>query len=335
MTFSAIALNQLHRFKEALESAEEAIDVKPGNYTAMAEKGDALLALGQIDLAEEEYQSVDDLAPTAGAKARLARIAELRGQVETAGDLLESAVQLAKEQSLHSQQLAWYYWRQADLAWQSGQQQEAYAGIQESLRLHPDSPAAMGLHAQWCLANGRQDEAIETAVALADRSPTPKNLRLLHSIYSNLGRTEEAEQVGLQLESGAANVAAVERREMARFLADRGQQLVLAIQLVEDELAIRDDAYSHDLAAWVYFKNGEMENAESQIGQALQSGSQDPLLHYHAAKIYYATGQSQKLETSIAILRRSNQAFAPEYTADLEQMLKKVSEETPLQVVAD
>jgi tetratricopeptide (TPR) repeat protein len=79
-------------------------------------------------------------------------------------------------------------------------------------------------------------------------------------------------------------------RELAVFYADHDIKLSQALDFARQELDIRQDIYAHDLLAWALYKNGRPEEALVAITEALQQGTQDAKLFFHAGMIYHRLG---------------------------------------------
>ena len=93
--YLASAYMAQHKFHEALELARTVYRDNPRSTHALATIGDAQLELGQYDEAERTFQELQKKTrvPTPEVLARLARIAELRGQTGRAVELLQKALQ--------------------------------------------------------------------------------------------------------------------------------------------------------------------------------------------------------------------------------------------------
>jgi tetratricopeptide (TPR) repeat protein len=78
-----------------------------------------------------------------------------------------------------------------------------------------------------------------------------------------------------------------------------------ALQLALAELRTRKDIYGYDAAAWAHFKNGNLEEAQIFIEQAMALGTRDAQLYFHAGMIALELGQKDQareyLEEALAI----------------------------------
>jgi tetratricopeptide (TPR) repeat protein len=74
-------------------------------------------------------------------------------------------------------------------------------------------------------------------------------------------------------------------------------KLPQALDLARQELNIRQDIYAYDLLAWALYKNGHHEEALAAITKALQQGTQEAKLFFHAGMIYYSLGNITQAKT--------------------------------------
>ena len=74
---------------------------------------------------------------------------------------------------------------------------------------------------------------------------------------------------------------------------------------VRRELETRRDIYGYDLLAWGLHASGRDDEARLPIARALELGTQDAMLYYHAGMIALATGDTvaahARLERALAI----------------------------------
>src|SRR5262245_48086773 len=91
-TYLAVALLGQHRFTEALELSQKAFAASPGDSLALATTGDALLELGRYEEAEKAYNDLAAIERNAPALARLAHLAEIKGDPTEALRLLGLAL---------------------------------------------------------------------------------------------------------------------------------------------------------------------------------------------------------------------------------------------------
>ena len=219
MAFVSVAQ---HRFAEALQLAEQATATDPGEPAAYAVQGDALLALGRYPAAREAYARLHALAPSLASFARLAELAEVTGDIESATIAWRNA--LSFSQSRPDDRI-WALVGFADFRFAIGDLDGASQLYLEALDAQPNYLQAFAGSARIAAANGDFDAAIERYETVVRRLPTPEHVLALADLYQATGRAEAAaEQRALVFAIAdlyAANGIALDLT-MALFLADYG-----------------------------------------------------------------------------------------------------------------
>ena len=101
----AIDLSQ-HRFRDALDVAKRARDLRPDDAWNYGVMGDAQIELGDYEQAYDAFDRMMALRPSAAAYARVAYARELRGDVTGALQAMQMAAQATAPQDPEAQ--AWY-----------------------------------------------------------------------------------------------------------------------------------------------------------------------------------------------------------------------------------
>ena len=103
------------------------------------------------------------------------------------------------------------------------------------------------------------------------------------------------------LAEAAWRTDAPEPRNLARFLAERGDKIVEAVEIAETAAKARHDIFTEDALAWAYFRAGRIDDAKRAIQLALRTGTRDRDILRHAREIGSAPTQRQDVS------RASNQ----------------------------
>jgi tetratricopeptide (TPR) repeat protein len=176
-------------------------------------------------------------------------------------------------------------------------------------------------------AQKRYDEAIalyQNAIAIL---PMPDYAAALGDIYLKTGRREQAkQQYDLVEYIGRLNQLnqVLYNRELAYFYADHDMKPQEGLALAQRELDYRRDIYAYDVVAWNLFKNGKLEDARAAIDKALQLGTKDAKLFYHAGMIYHALGATAKAEEFLTRAINTNPDFHPLFSEMAARMLKQL-----------
>jgi tetratricopeptide (TPR) repeat protein len=292
-----------HRFAEALSYAQKALSLGTGDVSPFAIVGDAYADMGEYDKAAAAYGRLTPrdmtLSPRAayGRDSRLAYLKFIKGDTAGAIDLMKTAVSEGVEAQLPSENLAWLYYELGEFDTQAGDAESADAAYLAALNTHPGDYRALAALGKLRSNNGRYAEATvlyQSAIAVV---PMPTFIAELGDLYERQGNHQEAqkqfalvEYIGLL---GHINQV-LHNRDLALFYADHDMKLAEALDLAQKELEVRRDAYTWDVLAWAFYKDGKLTEAANASEKAMQFGTRDSLLLFHAGMIAERLGQREK-----------------------------------------
>ena len=341
------------RLIEAGQCREAAslLEANSGSATASPEMrvllGWAYLGMGRYSEAEAV---VDQPGPPGIEPARLeirGRAAEVRGDLDRALAALTQAIE-ARRQSLSSVEsldgaatLAEGRTLLGDLAFGAGrldlakdQFQKAITGVSDAhARLHAqDIPhderdprllaggATAGL-ARVYGAKGDAARAERSWRGVMARTDDPAVLTDLVAFYiarndvKSAGRHRER---ALKLTEGKP----AHRRTRAALLADRAETLREALTLAEAAYRDGPDIHARDTLAWVLHRQGDDARAREILQPALDLGSRDPMLLYHAGLIAQARHDVPEAKRLLTACLALNPAFDPVAAPDATRRLQ-------------
>ena len=256
-----------------------------------------------------------DLRPGLQSYGRIAHIRWLKGDLEGA---IEAAGLAARAASpLDPESASWALSRLGYYQLLAGSVTDAKAACDAALRSSPEYPAALLLQSRLLLAADQAAQAVEPARRAAEIDPLPEFQWALADTLRATGRAEEATNVEAVLkDTGARN----DPRTFALFLATRGEQVELAVDLAQREFQSRSDIFTHDALAWALTAAGRPDEAWPHVEKAVSEGTLDGRLLVHAgviaAKIGHATkakswlSQAQDLERTLLPSEREHLAAA-------------------------
>lgn len=319
-----------HRFTDALTYSEKALALGSGDVSPFATVGDAYADMGEYRKAAAAYARLTPpemtLSPRA-AYARDSRLAYLKfihGDTPGAITLMATSVAEGVEVHLPKENLAWLYFELAEFNTQAGNAAAADTAYLNALAVHPGDYRALAGLGKLRANQGRYAEAItlyEKAVAIV---PYPIFVAELGDLYSKTGGQAEAqrqfrlvEYIGLL---GHINQV-LHNRDLALFYADHDIKLSEALRLARKEFEVRHDVYTWDALAWALYKNHKYEEAAKASEHALQFGTKDSLLLYHAGMIAEKIGKRAEAHTELAEALKINPHFHLIYAAEAKQRL--------------
>ncbi len=279
---SATHLSQ-HRFRDALEVARRARNLRPNDAWNHGVIGDALVELGEYDEAFESFDKMMSLRPSAAAYARVAYARELQGNLQGALQAMELAREATTAHDPEAQ--AWYSAQVGELYLRMGKLEEADREYRRAAFVFPDHPFAMIGQGKVASARGQRQEALALYLEQLKRTPTLELAGRIGDIYAHDGHSVEAERYYQLGEDLAGPGIAQTEANLALFLAERNRKLSEAVKVAESVAATRHDIFTEDALAWAYFKTGRFDEALSASERALRTGTRDERILAHAAEI--------------------------------------------------
>jgi tetratricopeptide (TPR) repeat protein len=281
-------LVSLHRFGDARDLARSVLAGNPADPAALGALGDASLELGDLSTAASAYQVLGLAADAAASQVRTGRLAFVRG--DTAGALVagRAAVESAISEGLAGTTLGFYRVTLGEMLLATGDGPGARAAYEAALAARTDLPAALVGLAKLDAFDGNLDGAIarlDTAIAAI---PLPDSLARRGDLYALRNGPGDAARAAADYRTVeaiarlAGDAAYVYDRGLSLYLSDHGLDPVRAVRLARDELATRKDVHGYDALAWALLNAGRAADADAPMRAALDAGTTDAKLWYHA-----------------------------------------------------
>lgn len=308
MTHMAVACMAEHRFSEALAWAERALALGSGDPSPWAIAGDALADMGDYDAAADAYGRLQNAFASEDEKlglsfereSRLSSLELVAGHTRKAVELMRGAVRTAIETHMPVENIAWSEFQLGEELFQVGDYAAAERADLASLDEYPSYYRALGGLAKVRAAQGKLDDAVELYKKALAVVPFPEYAAALGDVYQKLQQPDEAQkQYALVEFIGHLSQVnqEIHNRDLAFFYADHDIKLAESLSLARKELEVRRDIYTWDVLAWSLFKNGKMQEAAEAIDHALQPGTVDAQIFFHAGMIYESLGDVSAAKT--------------------------------------
>lgn len=287
-----------HEFAAAREEARNLNKRMPDDVMVYGFLTDANIELGEYKEAEESAQLMLDLRPgNLPGLTRAAYLRELFGDIDGALDLMNMALQSTPPSELED--AAWIITQMAHLDLTVGRTAEAEKQLQHALALFPGYHYALGNLAKVRIQQKRLDEAILLLEQRFQAAPHAENLYDLAEALQLGGRTEDAKKAFAEFEQKSlleTSRADNSNRELIFYYADYAHEPVQALEVAKREFRLRHDAYTLDAYAWALYVNGRYQEAREQIEKALAVGLRDARLMRHAGEIALKAGDQVSAE---------------------------------------
>lgn len=279
-----------HKFYDALDTADRLLAQDPEDLMALGTRSDALLELGRFQESVQAAQRMVDLKPNLPSYSRAAYLRWLSGDTRRAEDIAWKAIDSGRDPR-DTEPIAWAIVQAAIMFWQEGDYPGANAGFGKALDAFKDYPPALVGRGKHALLVQNDAKAAVELLERADRlSPLVETAWLL-------GDAREA--AGDAAGAAAAYALVVKRgrvsdpRTLAQFYATKNRDLDEALKLATAELAVRGGPYTDDAHAWALYRKGMFAEARAASDRALQHGTKDAVLWYHAGAIRIAAGERE------------------------------------------
>lgn len=280
-----------HHFAQVREYSEELTKIAPEDPWNWGTLGDSLMELGECDQAGKAYEKMVALSPNQASYNRLAYHRFVTGNAAEAIRLMTLA---ATAGGWAPENTAWCLVELGNMYFKTGQLDAAERAYSNALALFDGYHTAHAGLGRVKAAQGKIAEAIVQYKRAQASVPLPDYAAALYTLYLQSGKPDEAkkqnELVDVVYRLGQATGEKT-NRNLALIYADRGEHLDRALDLIREELKVRQDVYTSDALAWALYKNKQYAEAEQAAVRALKMDSPEPGFYYHAGMIALALGR--------------------------------------------
>ena len=314
--FEAIRLRseigmERHEFRQVAEYSREMTKLAPDDPGSWGSLGDAEMELGHYDAAREAYARMVSLKPALSSYNRLAWYHFVTGHADAAVGLMRSAIAGGSDAPENT---AWCLSDLGRMLFKLGRLTEAESSFREALREFPGYyPAFAGLGSVEA-AQHKDTAAIEDYKRAQAAVPLPEYAAALAALYQRMGKPAEAKkQLALidVIDQMAKASNEKTNRNLAILFADQDRRLDRALELVENEIAVRPDVYTYDALAWVRFKLKRYPEARDASDKALALGTPEPVFFFHAGMIAKALNNQAQARAHLQKALALNPEFDP------------------------
>ncbi|GGU00111.1 tetratricopeptide repeat protein [Streptomyces coeruleorubidus] len=301
-----------HDFAGALKDADRALKENPYNERALCTRIDALVELGRYEDAAEAARIADGRRPGVPVFTRYAYVKELRGDVRTARDVLERALEAADSPA----DTAYVATSLGQLAWNQGEYKTALGHYARALAADEDYLPALEGRARAQAANGDRRAAVEGLEQVVARFPLPGPLVALGELYEDRGADGDRAKAGDQYAlvdawTSLARAGGVNADlDSAMAAADHGDKKE-ALRAARAEWNRRHSVHTADALAWALHVNGRDEEALPYARRATATGYRNAGFLYHRGIIERATGNDREARDHLKAALDLNPGFSP------------------------
>lgn len=286
-----------HRFKEALvllKEAEENGEKLNGTKKMLF---DVHLELGNYLYAETYLKDIKNNSDF-DYLIRLSKWKDHGGDLEGAIIEMEKATAIAESSNI-SETKQWAYTNLADFYGHAGRVEESYNLYLKALQLDPnDAYAKKGIAWIAYSYENNPKEALKILNHISSYYDAPDYYLLKAEIAEFLNDKNLKANSMKNYQTSVANAQYGDMYNKYNIMIFTEELLLpeRAIEIAKIEVNNRPTPQSYDLLAWSYFKNGNVEKANSIIEKYVDGQTSEPEVLYHIAEIYKAVGKTGKIK---------------------------------------
>jgi tetratricopeptide (TPR) repeat protein len=298
-----------HHFQAAADLAEAIIGLHPGDPWSYGILGDASMEMGHYDRAAAAYQRMLILRPDQSSLNRASWYEFVAGRPQQAIALMKQAIGSGARSPENT---AWCLVDLGNLYFKTGDIDQADRSYAQAVRTFPGYHAAQAGLGRVYAARGSYADAVASYRKAQSSVPMPEYAAALEQLYTLSQQPEEARKQRelIDFVDRMARLASERtNRNLALVYADEGRNLDRALDLVQEEIKVRNDIYTHDALAWVLFQRKDYVHAEESARVALQLGTPEPAFYYHAGRIAAALGKKDEARQLLSRALELNPKF--------------------------
>jgi tetratricopeptide (TPR) repeat protein len=324
----AAALVAQHRFQEAEVVARDLVAFDPDVPQYRAQLGEIQMELGRYDAARQSFDSLYNVRTHLSIAPRLARWAEINGNVSYARKLLSDALDAARlRRELPREQLAWFHLRLGDIDLRNGHTRRARSLFETGLKIEPDDYRLLDAMSHLEAVEGSPRKAIEYGERGIAIKLDPATLGTIGDAYAALGDSARAEQYHKTMEMAVAGQPGAYHRAWSLFLLDHNRSISEVLANVRAEIETRKDVYGYDLLAWAFHKEHRDAEAREAMMLARRLGTRDAMLFYHAGMIERSLGDAGRARYFLRLALEVNPSFHPRHPIEIRAVLDSIESE--------
>jgi len=297
-----------HEFAAAREEARKLNQKMPDDVMVYGFLTDANIELGNYKEAEDSAQLMLDMRPgNLPGLTRAAYLRELFGDLDGSIELMNMAFQSTPPSEAEDR--AWILSQIGHLQLMSGKITEADTTLQQALTLFPGYHYALGNLAKVRIEQKRYEDAVALLQQRYDAAQHAENLYDLAEAFELSGHQDQAKksfaefETKSQIESVRADNS---NRELIFYYADHAHLPAKVLEVAQAEYARRHDVFTLDAYAWALHVNGRDIEARTQIAAALAVGIRDARMLRHAGEIALSNGDRVAAERYLLDSTRMN-----------------------------
>ncbi|HMR40836.1 MAG TPA: tetratricopeptide repeat protein [Ignavibacteria bacterium] len=282
-------------YNKALETSLKAIEINPYSTYPYGVLSEVQIKLGMYDKASETLQKLSDTRKNPVYFSGVSELKNIKGDTRSAIDEMRSAVSAGLPTAENT---AWNRFRLGMLFYNSGDPKTAEEIFGFLIKDFPEYGQGYFAMGKIKLHKKEYPESIELFTKAVDILPIPEFLISLGDAYLLSGDNKSSDEIYLKAKSVIEKYKQYGYDtdiEFSDFYADRNYQLQETLEKIRKiHDAGNQSIELYNSFAWLCYKLDNNIEALKNIDSALSTGIKDPLIFFHAGKIFEKAGQIEK-----------------------------------------
>lgn len=277
LSFKASVQLSLHDFKNALTTAQKAVQLNPHNAQIYGSLVDAYVELGNYDMAVEYADKMVSIRPDLRSYSRISYLREIHGLIDESIEAMKMAVEAG---SPGSEEKSWAALQLAQLCFRYDKVREAESILNQILTERDDYPFAIAALAEINVKEKNYEEAERRLIEACQIIPEVSFYINLAEIYKIQNRQEELDSILLvikeMLNDDIANGHNMSL-EYSKLFLDFYSDPTKAMEYIKKDREMRPNNIDINLLlAKIYTFSKDKEKAEFAIEKAMATNSKNP-----------------------------------------------------------
>jgi len=277
LSFKASVQLSLHDFKNALATAQKAVQLNPHNAQIYGSLVDAYVELGNYDMAVEYADKMVSIRPDLRSYSRISYLREIHGLIDESIEAMKMAVEAG---SPGSEEKSWAALQLAQLCFRYDKVREAESILNQILTERDDYPFAIAALAEINVKEKNYEEAERRLIEACQIIPEVSFYINLAEIYKIQNRQEELDSILLvikeMLNDDIANGHNMSL-EYSKLFLDFYSDPTKAMEYIKKDREMRPNNIDINLLlAKIYTFSKDKEKAEFAIEKAMATNSKNP-----------------------------------------------------------
>ncbi|MBK7233750.1 MAG: tetratricopeptide repeat protein [Saprospiraceae bacterium] len=277
LSFKASVQLSLHDFKNALVTAQKAVELNPHNAQIYGSLVDAYVELGNYDAAVEYADKMVSIRPDLRSYSRISYLREIHGMIDESIEAMKMAVEAG---SPGSEEKSWAALQLAQLCFRYDKVREAESILNQILTEREDYPFAIGALAEINMKEKNYEEAERRLIEACQIIPEVSFCVNLAEIYKIQNRQKELDSILLVIKemlnddiAHGHNMSLEYSELFLNFYSDPTK----AMEYIKKDLEMRPNNIDINLLlAKIYALSKDKEKAEFAIEKAMATNSKNP-----------------------------------------------------------